>query len=89
MAFYDASTPMVFRVQLKRNINAKCKDVQLHKANMKNEEWNKTQSDAPFVVFYDMRAAIFVLPDDMSDVSIVGLQWFIFPIKPHKVSQAK
>ena len=30
--------------------------VQQHKTNMINEEWNKTQNDAPFVAFYDMRA---------------------------------
>ena len=44
---------------------------------MINEEWNKTQNDAPFVAFYDMRAVTFVLPDEMADVSIAGLQWFI------------
>ena len=37
----------------------------------------KTQNDAPFVAFYDMRAVTFVLPDEMADVSIAGLQWFI------------
>ena len=47
------------------------------KTNMINEEWNKTQNDAPFVAFYDMRAVTFVLPDEMADVSIAGLQWFI------------
>ena len=51
--------------------------VQEHKTNMINEEWNKTQNDAPFVAFYDMRAVTFVLPDEMADVSIAGLQWFI------------
>ena len=51
--------------------------VQQHKRNMINEEWNKTQNDAPFVVFYDMHAVTFVLPDEMADVSIAGLQWFI------------
>ena len=51
--------------------------VQQHKTNMINEEWNKTQNDAPFVAFYDMRAVMFVLPDEMANVSIVGLQWFI------------
>ena len=51
--------------------------VQQHKTNMINEEWNKTQNDAPFVAFYDMRAVMFVLPDEMADVSIAGLQWFI------------
>ena len=51
--------------------------VQQHKTNMINEEWNKTQDDAPFVAFYDMHAVTFVLPDEMADVSIVGLQWFI------------
>ena len=44
---------------------------------MINEEWNKTQNDAPFVAFYEMRAVTFVLPDEMADVSIAGLQWFI------------
>ena len=47
------------------------------KTNMINEEWNKTQNDAPFVAFYDMHAVTFVLPDEMVDVSIAGLQWFI------------
>ena len=32
--------------------------VQQHKTNMINEEWNKTQNDAPFVAFYHMRAMI-------------------------------
>ena len=52
-------------------------DVQEHKTNMINEEWNKTQNDALFVAFYDMHAVMFVLPDEMADVSIAGLQWFI------------
>ena len=52
-------------------------DVQQHKTNMINEEWNETQNDAPFVAFYDMCAVTFVLPDEMADVSIAGLQWFI------------
>ena len=30
--------------------------VQHHKTKMINEEWNKTQNDAPFVTFYNMRA---------------------------------
>ena len=51
--------------------------VQQHKTNMINEERNKTQRDAPFVAFYDMRAVTFFLPDEMADVSIAGLQWFI------------
>ena len=51
--------------------------MQQHKTNMINEEWNKTQNDAPFVAFYDMRAVMFVLPDEMANVSIVGLQLFI------------
>ena len=57
---------------------------------MINEEWNKTQNDAPFVAFYDMRAVTFVLPNEMANVSITGLQWFILisPIKPHGVSHA-
>ena len=48
-----------------------------HKTNVINEEWNEIQNDAPLVAFYDMRAVTFVLPDEMADVSIAGLQWFI------------
>ena len=44
---------------------------------MINEKWNKTQTDAPFVAFYDMCAVTFVLPNEMANVSIAGLQWFI------------
>ena len=44
---------------------------------MNNEEWNKTQNDVPFVAFYDMHAVTFVPPDEMANVSIAGLQWFI------------
>ena len=51
--------------------------LQQHETNMINEEWNKTQNDAAFVAFYDMRAVTFVLPDEMANVSIEGLQWFI------------
>ena len=51
--------------------------VQQPKTNMINEEWNKIQNDAPFVAFYNMRAVRFVLPYEMADVSIAGLQWFI------------
>ena len=47
--------------------------VQTHKTNM----INKTQNDAPFVAFYHVRTVNFVLPDEMADVSIAGLQWFI------------
>ena len=47
--------------------------MQEHKTNMIDEEWNKTQYDAPFVAFYDMRAIAFIL----ADVSLAGLQWFI------------
>ena len=68
--------------------------VQQLKANMKNEEWNKTRNDAPFVAFYDIRAVTFVLQDEIADVSIARLQWFILiprlnhtrshkPIDPH------
>ena len=52
-------------------------NVQQHKTDLINEKWNKTQTVAPFVTFYDMRAVTFVLPDEMTDVSIAGLQWFI------------
>ena len=44
---------------------------------MINEEWNKTQNNAPFVAFYNMPAVAFVLPDEMAVKSIAGLQWFI------------
>ena len=44
---------------------------------MINEEWNKTQNDAPFVTFYDMRTVTSVLPDEMENVSIAGQHWFI------------
>ena len=37
----------------------------------------KTQNDAPFVAFNDMRAVTFSLPDEMADVLIAGLRWFI------------
>ena len=54
---------------------------------MINEEWNNTQNDASFVAFYDMCAVTFVLPDEMADVSITGLQWFILiPGLNHKGS---
>ena len=63
--------------------------VQQHKTNMINEEWNKTQNDDFFVAFYDMRVVTFVLPDEMADVSIAGLQSFILlPRLNHEVSQA-
>ena len=51
--------------------------LQQRKTNMINEEWNKTQNDAPFVAFYDMHVVTFVLPNEIADVSIAGLQWFI------------
>ena len=44
---------------------------------MINEEWIGTRKKkAPFVAFYDMRAVMFVLPDEMADVMVLGLQWF-------------
>ena len=48
---------------------------------------DETKNDAPFVAFYDMHAVTFVPPDEMADVTIAGLQWFILipPIKPHGV----
>ena len=65
-------------------------DVQQHTTNMINEDWNKTQNDAPFVAFYDMRAVTFVMPDEMADMSIAGLQWFILipRLNQHRVSLA-
>ena len=63
--------------------------MQQHKTNMINEEWNATQNDAPFVAFYGMPAVRFVLPDEMADVSITGLQWFILiPRLNHKGSRS-
>ena len=38
---------------------------------------DETQNDAPFVAVYDMHAVTFVPPDEMADVTIAGLQWFI------------
>ena len=38
---------------------------------------DETQNDAPFVAFYDMCAVTFVRLDEMADVTITGLQWFI------------
>ena len=38
---------------------------------------DETQNDAPFVASYDMHAVTFVPPDEMADVTIVGLQWSI------------
>ena len=44
----------------------------------------KTQNDAPFAAFYDMRAVTFVLPDEMADKSITGLQcFFLIPRLNH------
>ena len=37
---------------------------------MINEDRNKTQNDALFDNFYDMHVVMFVLPDEMADVSI-------------------
>ena len=51
--------------------------VQKHKTNMINEECNETQNDAPFVSFYNMHAVTFDLADEMADVLIEGLKWFI------------
>ena len=55
--------------------------MQQHKTIMINEERNKIQNDAPFVAFYDMRAVMFVLPDEKADVLISGLQWFIIILR--------
>ena len=44
---------------------------------MGEKENTHTQNDAPSVTFYDMLAVTFVLPDEMADVLIAGLQWFI------------
>ena len=62
--------PWSFRAQFERKLMRSAKNiyVQQHKTNMINEEWNKTQNDAPFVAFYDMRAVTFVLSDEMADV---------------------
>ena len=46
---------------------------------MINEVWKKktTQNGAPFVSFYDMRAVTFVLPEEMEEVLMAALPWFI------------
>ena len=41
----------------------------------------KQKNDAPFVSFYAMPAVTFVLPDEMADMSIAELQWFILIIR--------
>ena len=51
--------------------------MQQHKTMIINDEWNKTQNDAVFDAIYDMHVVKFVLPDEMADVLITGLQWFI------------
>ena len=38
---------------------------------------DETQNDAPFIAFYNMHAVMLVPPDEMADVTIVGLQWSI------------
>ena len=55
--------------------------VQQHKTNMINEEWNKTQNDAPFVAFYDMRAVTSVLPDECVNRG-TAVVYSYTPIKP-------
>ena len=62
--------------------------VQQHRTNMINEEWNKTQNDAPFVTFYDILAVMFVLPDKKADVDCRTAVVYYIPIKPHGVSKA-
>ena len=62
--------------------------LQQHETNMINEEWNKTQNDAPFVTFYDMRAVTFVLLDEMANVDRgTAVVYSYTPIKPLGVSQ--
>ena len=42
--------------------------------------WNgekNTQNDVPFVAVYDICAIMFVPSDEMANVSIAGLRWFI------------
>ena len=55
------------------------------------EKKKPTQNDAPFVTFYDMRAVMFVLPDEIADVSIPAQTRFILIplITPYRFSQAK
>ena len=49
--------------------------VQQHKTNMRIGTKHKMM---PLLSpFYDTCAVTFVLPDEMADVSIAGLQWFI------------
>ena len=47
----------------------------------------KPTQNAPFVPFCDMRVVTFVLPDEMADALIGGLQWFILiPRLSHTMS---
>ena len=46
---------------------------------MITEEWIKTQNDAPLVAFYNTRAVMFVLPDEMKDVSRDCSGLFLYP----------
>ena len=55
---------------------------------MINEEWNKTQNDAPFVAFNYMHAVMFVLPDEIADPRTAVVYSYTL-IKPHGVLQAK
>ena len=57
--------------------------MQQNQTKMINEEWKKTQNDAPFV-----------LQDEMADLSILGLQWFILipglnHTGPHRPSDSR
>ena len=85
--------PWSFSAQLKRNINAKCKlstcATTLDKYDKRGiQKKNRTQNEAPVVALYDMRVVTFVLPNEMVDVSIAGLQRFIrIPILNHTGSQ--
>ena len=38
---------------------------------MINEQWNKTQNNAPFVAFNDMHAVTFLLPDSKNNSQCV------------------
>ena len=44
---------------------------------MRNGEKKNIKNDVPIVIFYDMHTVTYIPPDEMANVSIAGLQWFI------------
>ena len=70
--------PWSFSVQFKRNNNANNICVQQHQINMINEEWEKKHKMMPHLSPFTSCVLLrLVQPDEMADLSIAGLQWFI------------